>query len=70
MLAPGGRVLVNTWAATRHPRFEAALVTALERVFPDDPPTFMSAVPHGYADPDVFAADVRRAGSGANRSPP
>ena len=31
-------------------------------MFPDDPPTFMSAVPHGYADPDVFAADVPAGG--------
>ena len=58
VLAPGGRVLMNAWAPLDTHAFEAALVTALGRVFPDDPPTFMSAVPHGYADPDVFAADV------------
>ncbi len=62
MLAPGGRVLVNTWAALDTHVFQAALVAALERVFPDDPPTFMAAVPHGYADVDVLTADVAAGG--------
>ncbi len=62
VLAPGGRVLVNTWAALDTHVFQAALVTALERVFPDDPPTFMAAVPHGYADVDVLTADVAAGG--------
>jgi SAM-dependent methyltransferase len=62
VLAPGGRVLVNTWAALDTHVFETALVTALARVFPGDPPTFMPAVPHGYADPDVLAADAAAGG--------
>jgi SAM-dependent methyltransferase len=62
VLAPGGRVLVNTWAALDTHVFQAALVSALERVFPDDPPTFMAAVPPGYADVDVLVADVQAGG--------
>ena len=62
VLAPGGRVLVNTWATLDTHVFQAALVRALERVFPDDPPTFMAAVPHGYPDPDALAADVTAGG--------
>jgi SAM-dependent methyltransferase len=62
VLAPGGRVLMNAWAPLDTHVFETALVTALGRVFPDDPPTFMSAVPHGYADPDRFAADAAAGG--------
>jgi SAM-dependent methyltransferase len=62
VLAPGGRMLVNTWAALDTHDFQAALVAALEQVFPDDPPTFMAAVPHGYPDPDVVADDVRAGG--------
>ena len=31
-------------------------------MFPDDPPTFMTAVPHGYADVDLLAADVTAGG--------
>src|SRR5689334_8610989 len=62
VLTPDGRLLVNTWAALDTHVFETALVTALERVFPDDPPTFIAAVPHGYADVDVLAADVQAGG--------
>ena len=62
VLAPGGTVLVNTWAALDTHGFQAALVAALGRVFPDDPPTFMAAVPHGYPDPEVLVADVRAGG--------
>jgi SAM-dependent methyltransferase len=62
VLAPGGRVLVNAWAPLDTHDFETAVVTALGRVFPDDPPTFLSDVPHGYADPDVFAADAAAGG--------
>ena len=62
VLAPGGRLLVNTWAPLDTHVFQSALVVALERVFPHDPPTFMAAVPHGYADVDVVAADVAAGG--------
>jgi SAM-dependent methyltransferase len=62
VLVPGGRVLMNAWAPLDTHAFEAALVTALGRVFPDDPPTFLSRVPHGYADPDVFAGDAAAGG--------
>jgi SAM-dependent methyltransferase len=62
VLANDGRALVNTWAPLDTHVFQSALVTALERVFPDNPPTFMAAVPHGYADVDVLAADVQAGG--------
>jgi SAM-dependent methyltransferase len=62
VLAPGGRLLVNTWAPLDTHVFQSALVVALERVFPDDPPTFMAAVPHGYADVDAMVADVAAGG--------
>jgi len=62
VLAPGGRVLMNAWAPLDTHVFETAMITALARVFPDDPPTFLARVPHGYADPDVFAADATAGG--------
>src|SRR5204863_2486935 len=57
-----GTLVFNAWAALETHDFQAALVAALESVFPDDPPTFMAAVPHGYADPDVVAADLAAGG--------
>jgi SAM-dependent methyltransferase len=62
VLVPGGRLVLNTWAPLATHVFQQALVDALERVFPDDPPTFMAAVPHGYADVEVLVADLRTGG--------
>jgi len=42
--------------------FAAALMASLERVFPGDPPTFVADVPHGYADIEVIAGDLRAGG--------
>jgi SAM-dependent methyltransferase len=62
VLAPGGTFLFNTWAGLDAHDFQAAVVAALERAFPEDPPTFMVSVPHGYADPDAVVADLAAGG--------
>ena len=62
VLAPGGVLLFNTWAALDTHDFQAALVAGLEVAFPDDPPTFMVSLPHGYADVDVVLGDLRASG--------
>ncbi len=62
VLRPDGRLLMSTWATVETHDFQAALVTGLERVFPEDPPTFMTSIPHGYADVDVVVADLGAAG--------
>lgn len=62
VLKPDGHLLFNVWDTVNKSFFAAALVAALERIFPDDPPTFLTAVPHGYADLDVVEADLTAAG--------
>ncbi len=62
VLAPGGRLLFNTWDELATHVFGQAVMVALERVFPGDAPTFFTDVPHGYADRDRVVADVRAAG--------
>jgi SAM-dependent methyltransferase len=62
VLSPGGRLLFNTWDAVETHGFARALVAGLERAFPDDPPTFLSAVPHGYTDLRLVAADLLAGG--------
>jgi SAM-dependent methyltransferase len=62
VLAPRGTLLISTWATIDTHDFQAALVAGLERAFPDDPPSFMVSLPHGYADTDVIAADLRAGG--------
>lgn len=62
VLVPGGRVVLAVWSTIAEHAFAAALVDALEAVFPDDPPTFVVRVPHGYADPAVVHAELAAAG--------
>lgn len=62
VLAPGGRLLFNTWAALDTHEFERAVVAAVRRLFPDDPPLFLVEIPHGYADVEQVVADVRAGG--------
>lgn len=62
VLRPGGTVLFNTWATIDTHGFAAALLAGIERTFPDDPPTFLVAVPHGYPDLDQVVADLAAAG--------
>jgi ubiquinone/menaquinone biosynthesis C-methylase UbiE len=62
VLTAAGTLLFNTWASLDSHDFQAAVDDALRRVFPDDPPTFLASVPHGYADPEVIVSDLRTAG--------
>jgi SAM-dependent methyltransferase len=62
VLAPGGQVLMTTWGPLAEHHFEAAVTRVLARVMPDDPPTFLADLPHGYADPDRLASDARAGG--------
>lgn len=58
----GGRFLFTTWDAVDTHAFAAALVHGLDAAFPADPPRFVSAVPHGYTDPDQVRKDLAEAG--------
>ena len=62
VLGPDGRLLFSTWAAIDTHGFAAPLVAGIERVFPDDPPTFLAAIPHGYPDLEQVAADLAAGG--------
>jgi SAM-dependent methyltransferase len=62
VLAPEGSLLLSTWATLDTHDFQAALVAGLDRAFPEDAPTFMVSVPHGYADIDAIVADLHAGG--------
>jgi SAM-dependent methyltransferase len=64
VLAPGGTLLFTTWGHVAMHGFAAALVAGIERAYPEDPPTFMVTVPHGYFDLDQVAADLAAGGMG------
>jgi SAM-dependent methyltransferase len=62
VLRPGGTVVISTWDTVERHAFAAALTAALEQTFPEDAPTFVVAVPHGYTDEAIIEGDLRAAG--------
>ncbi len=62
VLKPGGRFLFNAWDRVEANEVAHAVVEALEAGFPENSPSFMRRVPHGYADPEVIRADLVAAG--------
>jgi SAM-dependent methyltransferase len=62
VLAPGGTLLFTTWDRAELSDFPDALTASLAAVFPDDPPSFLLRLPHGYADPDQVRADLAAGG--------
>lgn len=64
VLAPGGQLLVNVWDSLAANPYAAEMASALEALFPGDPPRFVGVV-HGYCDTAQITADLRAAGWGA-----
>jgi len=64
VLAPGGALLLTTWGDVGMNGFAGPLVAGLKRVYPDDLPAFVTAVPHGYFDLDRVIADLAAGGMG------
>jgi SAM-dependent methyltransferase len=62
VLTPGGTFLFNTWDALERNEFTAALEAGVLKAFPEDPPTFVVRIPHGYTDLDAVKGDVNAVG--------
>lgn len=62
VLTAEGHLLLTAWDAVQANALAAALVSSLERVFRENPPTFVAAVPHGYSDLAIITADLATAG--------
>jgi SAM-dependent methyltransferase len=62
VLTPGGHFLFNTWGPLATHDVEATVLAALAECFPDDPPSFLARVPHGYHDADRITDDLTVAG--------
>src|SRR5215207_3931276 len=54
VLRPGGVFIFSAWDRITENEFADTVTTALESLFPDDPPRFMARVPHGYHDPRLI----------------
>jgi ubiquinone/menaquinone biosynthesis C-methylase UbiE len=62
VLKSGGVLLFNVWDRIEENEFADVITTALESVFPDDPPRFMARTPHGYHDIATIQQDLRGGG--------
>jgi SAM-dependent methyltransferase len=65
VLRPGGVLIFNVWDRIEDNEFAAAIDDALARMFPDDPPKFLSRAPYGYFDRDRIAIDLAAGGFAA-----
>ena len=62
VLKPGGVFLFNVWDRIAENEFADTVTTALESVFPDDPPRFLARTPHGYCDRATIERDLVQGG--------
>ena len=67
VLRPGGVFLFNAWDRISENEFADTVTSALESVFPKDPPRFLARTPHGYHDTRAIERDLAAAGFGAAR---
>jgi ubiquinone/menaquinone biosynthesis C-methylase UbiE len=62
VLKPDGIFLFNVWDSIRENEFSDAVTTAMESIFPDDPPRFLPRTPYGYHDEKQIAEDLSKGG--------
>jgi SAM-dependent methyltransferase len=62
VINPGGCFLFNVWDGARDNDFAEVIGQSLNSAFPDDPPTFLYRVPHGYYDHATIANHLAQAG--------
>jgi len=62
VLRPGGRYLLSVWDRIEQNEFADVMVNAVARLFPEDPPTFTSRIPHALHDTRPLVAELKAAG--------
>ena len=62
VLNPGGIFLFSVWDRIEENEFAHTVTTALESVFPEDPPSFLVRTPHGYYDQVTIQRDLSHGG--------
>jgi len=62
VLEPGGVFIFNVWDRISENEFADSISTALEMVFPEDPPRFLVRTPHGYHDQTAIGKDLANGG--------
>ncbi len=62
VLRPGGHYLFNVWDRIEANDFAHTIAQAVASCFPQDPPGFVSRVPHGLYETAPLVAELRKAG--------
>jgi SAM-dependent methyltransferase len=62
VLMAGGMLLFNVWDRIEENEFAHVVTTALESLFPEDPPRFLARTPHGYFDHATIERDLQNGG--------
>ncbi len=62
VLKPGGVFIFNVWDRIAENEFADTVTSALESIFPRDPPRFLARTPHGYHDEATILRDVANGG--------
>jgi hypothetical protein len=59
---PGGTILFDTWGPLSQNEVPEAIDDELRSLLPNDPPSFLRDLPHGYHDEGQIRADLEAAG--------
>ena len=62
VLRSGGVFIFNVWDRIEENEFADIVTTALEPLFPEDPPRFLARTPHGYCDCSTIGRDLISSG--------
>lgn len=62
VLRSGGVYMFNVWDRIEENEFADTITTALEPLFPADPPRFLARTPHGYCDCSTIGRDLANSG--------
>ncbi len=62
VLRPGGIFIFNVWDRIEENEFADTVTTALESLFPGDPPRFLPRAPHGYYNQETIEQDLANGG--------
>ena len=62
VLRAGGVFIFNVWDRIKENEFADVVTTALEPLFPENPPRFLARIPHGYYDRSSIERDLTNGG--------
>lgn len=62
VLRAGGTMFFNVWDRIEENQFAHTVTTALESLFPEDPPRFLARTPHGYYHLATIERDLEGGG--------